>query len=265
MDKQYVGINNEAPQGEEYKFLNNAILRVNPAIQRRLDPVRVGQIAANYSPLVANPIKVSYRDGQYYIFDGLHTRTAEVCVHKTDDFPIFCRIFHGLTEEDEARLFSLQTGYSQPVSMIYRIRALKVAKDPEVLDFLDETEASGFSILLGNICSRNGFISAVCEAFKAYRALGKKDYGRMLRMIHKTWTGENWSVSKYMISGMARFLQMYEVSIPSFVKAFRHVENEDIRREVASFPGMSKEGAFAAAIANIYDMNCPLALQERAN
>ena len=239
MDKQYVGINNEAPQGEEYKFLNNAILRINPEIQRRLDPARVGQIATKYSALVANPIKVSYRDGQYYIFDGIHTR------------------------EDEARLFALQTGYSQPVSMIYRIRALKVAKDPEVLDFLDETEASGFSILLGNICSRNGFISAVCEAFKAYRTLGKKDYGRMLCMIHKTWAGENWSVSKYMISGMARFLQMYDVSIPSFVKAFRHVENEDIRREVASFPGMSKEGAFAAAIASIYDMNCPLALQER--
>ena len=96
---------------EKYVWLNNADLYVNPRIQRKIDPERVRKIASQFSPLVANPIKVSYRDGRYYIFDGMHTRAAIRLLNGSDNFPILCRVYNGLTEEDEARLFAIQFGF----------------------------------------------------------------------------------------------------------------------------------------------------------
>ena len=247
---------------QKYMWLRNTQLQISPRIQRRLDMKRVEEIAANYSTLIANPIKVSFRNGVYYIFDGMHTRTAMVLLQGTDDFPIFCRVYFGLTEEDEARLFAEQFGFSEDIGMWYRLRSLEVAKDPEVLDFLKATRSSGLTITLDRVVAGNGHICAVVAAFKAYRYLGSGEYSRMLKMLYKTWAGESWSLNRYMISGMARFMKMYEVKIPGFVKAFRGVTYQEIRTATVGFPGMTRDGAFAAALAEIYERNSSSALKE---
>ena len=249
-------------ENQKYMWLNNADLQISPRIQRRLDMKRVDDIRGNYSPLIANPIKVSFRDGKYYIFDGMHTRTATAKMQGTDNFPIFCRVYFGLTEEDEARLFAEQFGLSEDITMWYRLRALDVAKDKEVLDFVKVTRASGLSISLDRVVAGNGHISAVVAAFKAYRDLGGDEYCRMLKILYKTWAGESWSLNRYMISGMARFMKMYEVKASSFVKVFREVTYREIKTEVLGFPDMTREGAFAAALAEIYDHNSGSALKE---
>lgn len=253
-----------ATQNEKYMWLNNSELQISPDIQRKLSPMRVSEITANFSPLVANPIKVSFRDGKYYIFDGMHTRTAMCDLHGTDSFPIFCRVYYGLSKEDEARLFAAQFGISEAVPMGYRLRALAVAKDPEVLDFLKITRDSGFAITLGSRLSCNGRISASCQAFKAYRELGGNEYGKMLKILHRTWAGDSWSVSKYMLGGMARFMKMYEVRANSFVKAFREVSKDEIVSEAMRFKSMTKDGAYATALAEIYDRNSTGTLRDIA-
>ena len=249
-------------QNEKYMWLNNADLQISPDIQRKLEPMRVAEIQQKFSPLVANPIKVSFRDGQYFIFDGMHTRMAMCGLNGSEDFPIYCRVYYGLTKEDEARLFAAQFGISKAVPMGYKLRALAVAKDPDVLDFLDVTRNSGFTISLGGHSAHNGNIAATVTAFYAYSELGGEEYGRMLKLIHKTWAGENWTISKYMLSGMSRFVRMYEVKERSFVKAFREVTYAEIRSEADRFAGMTREGAFAAAIAEIYGRNAGGALKE---
>ena len=238
---------------EKYMWLNNSDLQISPDIQRHLNPMRVAKIASEFSPLIANPIKVSYRDGKYYIFDGMHTREAEVIVNGREDFPIFCRVYYELSKKDEARLFAEQFGSSEAVSMGYRLRALEVAEDPAVLEFLDVTRESGFDITLGSHKSCNGRIVATVTAFEAFGNLGSNKYGYMLRLIHKTWAGESWSVNRYILGGMSRFMKTYDVKTNTFVKAFRGVTYEDIRRIAERFPGMTKDGAFASAIADIYD------------
>lgn len=248
---------------EEFKWLNNAELQICPDIQRKLDPERVAEIYADYDSKVANPIKVSFRDGLHFIFDGMHTRAAQVLLNGTDDFPIFCRVYYGLTKEDEARLFSKQFGYSEPVPMINRLRALEVAKDSKVLSFLESTRNSGYTIDLTHRFANNGRISAVCEAFKVFCNAGAEEYVRMLKILHKTWAGEKWSVSKFMLSGMNRFMKMYEVSEKKFVSVFREVTHGDILKVVAKFGGMSRDGAFAAAIAEIFDKCSSGALQAK--
>ena len=225
---------------EKYMWLNNAILQVSPGIQRKLDPVRVAAIERSFSSKIANPIKVSYRDGKYFIFDGMHTRTALCGINGTDDFPIFCRVFYGLTMEDEARLFATQFGIAEDVPMFYRLRALEVAKDKKVLDFLKVTRESGFNISFGKSTGRNGHIAAVCQAFVSFCDLGESEYGRMLRILHRTWAGESWSVSKYMLAGMARFMRMYEFDEESFIAIFRRVKQKEIMNLADQFPSMTR-------------------------
>lgn len=249
-------------QDEQFVWLNNAELQINPKIQRKLSPARVQKIRENFSPLIANPVKVSLRDGKYFIFDGMHTRTALSDLNGTENFPILCRVYTGLTEEDEARLFAMQFGFAEAVPMGYRLRALEVAKDPDVLRFLRATRDSGFKIALGSHHTENGCLAAVCTAYKAYHALGVEEYTRMLVILHKTWAGENWSVTRNMLAGMTRFMQMYEVSTPAFVKALRETTYQDIKDEVDRFRGMSRDGAYAAAIAEIFEFNTTRKLQE---
>ena len=249
-----------ATQNEKYMWLNNAQLQINPRIQRKLSTMRVEKIKENYSPLIANPIKVSFRDGKFYIFDGMHSRTALCGINGTDDFPIFCRVYFGLTEQDEARLFAEQFGFSEPVAMGYRLRALKVADDENVLDFLKATEDCGFGVTLGSSTTTDGHIAAACTAYKAFCNLGASEYKRMMQVLHCTWAGESWSIGRNMLGGMVRFLKMYAVDDETFVKVFRTVTYNEIRTEALRFAGVTKTGAYAMALAEIYEcgVNGPL-------
>ena len=67
-----------------------------------------------------------------------------------------------------------------------------------------------------------------------------------------------------MISGMGRFMKMYQVNTYAFTKAFREVTYNEITKEAERFAGMSKDGAFAAAFAEIYDRNSRNPLKETA-
>ena len=51
-------------KNEKYMWLNNKNLQISPEIQRMLDHARAAKIAANYNPMVANPVKVSCRNGK---------------------------------------------------------------------------------------------------------------------------------------------------------------------------------------------------------
>lgn len=255
-------IRKNVQQDENFVWLNNADLQINPKIQRKLSPARVQRIMENFSPLIANPIKVSFRDDKYYMFDGMHTRTALSGLNGTDDFPILCRVYQGLTEQDEAKLFASQFGFSEPVPMGYRLRALEVAEDPDVLRFIKATQDAGFKMVLGSHSTENGYIAAACTAYKVFHTLGADDYTRMLKMLHRTWAGESWSVTRNMLSGMARFIKMQNLKINDFVKAFRETTCQEIKDEADRFRGMSKDGAYAAALAEIYELNTSASLQE---
>jgi len=252
---------------DSFEWIPVESLMNNSEIQRMLNSQRVHRIVEGFNPLLVNPIKVSERDGKYHVFDGAHTLAVLIEMHRQrgeKDFLVLCRVFHGLKLEDEAKLFASQNGYAEAVQMGYRIRALEVAKDPEVLDFLHVTRESGFTITPGQCVTRNGHIAAVVAAFKAYRQLGAKEYLRMLKAMHKTWAGETWSITKYMLGGMSRFLQMYDVNMNSFVKVFRHITNKDISEKAEKFAGMTRDGAFASAIAEIFDSLSTTPLKARA-
>ena len=93
----------------QIQMVNSRNMVVDYDYQRPLDPIRVKKIAGHFNPCLVNEVKVSYRDGKYYIFDGQHT-TAALRLRNAGDLDISCKVFYGLTREDEAKLFSQQNG-----------------------------------------------------------------------------------------------------------------------------------------------------------
>lgn len=68
----------------------------------------------------------------------------------------------------------------------------------------------------------------------------------------------------WMLGGMSRFLQMYDVNMNSFVKVFRRITNKHIAERAEKFAGMTRDGAFASAIAEIFDSLSATPLKARA-
>lgn len=191
----------------EFTRLPSTVLETDTSYQRRLDMKRVARIVENFDARLVNPVKVSFRDGHYYVFDGAHTLAALKEIHKFDNFPVPCMMFHGLTYEDEAYLFALQRGESKEVAMAARLKALMKSNDVRACDLRRRTDEAGFTLVTGH-SSAKGKISCVAKLWKIYN-ISPELYSETLSLLMQAWHGEPWSLSANIVGGMALFLQVY--------------------------------------------------------
>ena len=88
-------------------------LIVDAKLQRGLDWPRVNRMAAEFDQDALGTLVVSDRsNGFFHIVDGQH-RTEATRIALGEDAVVDCRVFHGLTREDEARLFRLYNNTSK--------------------------------------------------------------------------------------------------------------------------------------------------------
>ena len=239
----------------EIASLNSEQLELDYSYQRPTEPERVREIVSQFDPALVNLVKVSARDGHYYVFDGGHTLAALRKVNGKKSFPVLCKVYYGLTYEDEAILFAKQQGNAKKVGIPYKLRALEAAGDLETVDFLDRTRKSGFEITPGTRTVRDGNITAVKRAYDAYRQLGPERYERMMRLVKETWNGESWSVGQSMLGGLSEFYRAYGDHLREnrFVSKLAGVSRTAIDREASSYYGMSATIARALAIGKFYN------------
>ena len=112
---------------------NNPFIHVNPPYQlmvihssklvyprelyqRGVERKRVELIAAHFNEYVANEPKVSFRNGQFIVTDGQHTIEGRILRNGGKDLPILCKVYTGMTVEQEALLFAEQNGFSAPLT-----------------------------------------------------------------------------------------------------------------------------------------------------
>ena len=84
--------------------------------QRPLQSDEVKEIIAQFSPYLLNEPKVSFRNGKYYVFDGQHTIISLLEMNEGKHIAIRCKVYYGMTEQEEAKLFSMQTGAGRKLS-----------------------------------------------------------------------------------------------------------------------------------------------------
>ena len=181
----------------EEKVINSAFLEIPADYQRDLSIPNVEKMSAEFTELIANPPKVSYRDGHYFVFDGQHTLVTRKSMNGGADLPIICKVYTGLTKEEEAILFSKQTGVSRPLTAGAELRAALVGKDAESIAFLNATESTGLQLGLDSyrapwkiICIRTAFLrSGILQGMVRFVALYQGEYDperlvKRLQTIH---------------------------------------------------------------------------------
>lgn len=218
--------------------INSAFLEVPAEYQRRLQMSKVRQMVAEFNDIIVNPPKVSYRDGHYIVFDGQHTVMGLKTRNNNEDLPIVCRVYTGLTKEEEALLFAQQTGASTPLSAGAKLRAKLVGKDAESLAFLAATEAAGLQ--LGFDSSRAGRkIVCIRTAYKEYQERGADLYTEGLRVISEAWDGIPDSLRSGIIQGVMRFVSVYngEYKYDRLVKRLRTTQPLKIVHDADAMSG----------------------------
>lgn len=229
-------MNGIVTQGKLYeeKVINSAKLVIpRDLYQRGLDNKRVREIAASFDECIANEPKVSARDGKFYVFDGQHTIAARKMRGGGHDLPILCKVYTGLSEQDEAILFAQQTGFAAKVYPGAKIRALVFAGDPDATSFLEATESAGLSLSFNQSRGQNR-IGCVSTAYEAFKSAGAELYIEALRVIAAAWDGHKDSLRAETVQGVTEFIKLYhdEYSPKRLVSRCRRYDPMHICRSV---------------------------------
>ena len=240
----------------EYKRMPAAWLETDFSYQRKIDAARVERIVNSFDPRLANEVKVSFRDGKFYVFDGAHTLSALKRIHGEETFMVDCKVYYGLSYEDEAYLFALQSGESKDVAFNTRLRALMISGSQEATDFRAHTARAGFQLADGAGSATKNTIAAIAKAYRLYKEYSPEQYVQILQLIADTWNGAAWSVTGYLLGGVAVFLREYgeEYSRTRFIKRLRSATYETLRDEARRQQRGSSDVAHALAIVKLYNL-----------
>lgn len=214
-------------------LINSADLIIpRDTCQRKLKIGRAKRICLEFNEYIANEPKVSCRDGKYYVFDGQHTIAARKLRNGGNDLPILCKVYYGLSEQEEAFLFAMQHGISAPVSTGYRIRSLVFSKQPEAVAFKEATEELGIALDYDHEkgAMRIGCIKA---ALKAYQSFGKELYQEALKILIEAWGDDPDALRRENVVAMTRFVDLYRKELDRYrlISCLRHTDPLTIWRE----------------------------------
>ena len=194
----------------------------------------------------ANEPKVSFRNGRYYVTDGQHTIEARILRNGGKHLPILCKIYTGLTMQQEALFFAEQNGHAAPLTAGIKLRAKVVGEDAPSVAFLAATNRVGLDFNYDSLQLSDYRISCVGTALKLYNQMGEKIYCEALRLIVAAWEGKPDSFRASVLRGMMHFVELYhgEFSEERLIRALRSVHPMEIYRSgmdnPAKLPGWKK-------------------------
>lgn len=140
-------------------------LGVDREVQRYEDPAKTARIKRDFNESALGIITISQRDdGTYHIADGQH-RVSAARDKMGDDYQVDCKIFVGLSREEEALLFRILNDTNRPRPFdIFRVRVIE--QDPVAVEILKIIEAYGWRLSTSN---ETGAFAAVVSAEHIYK------------------------------------------------------------------------------------------------
>lgn len=200
------------------KVVGKAVLKTIPvdaiqfdsAYQRALSRPWIQQHLP-FDEQLAGAIVLSSRAGGPYCIDGGH----RVGLAKESHVPtINAYIIDGLTQKDEARLFTQYQRERRALTAWALYRADLVAEDPETIDVQGIVLRAGYRI--DEKASNDSIITAVDSLRYIYRhGNGAELLARTLELVKRIWYGEPKALSGQSLKGLALFLS-FAVGQPGF-------------------------------------------------
>ena len=203
----FIGIN---PPYQLSVIHSSKLIYPREIYQRGVERKRVELIARDFNEYIVNEPKVSFRNGRYYVMDGQHTIEGCILLNGGEDRPILCKVYTGLTMEQEALLFAEQNGHAAPLSAGIKLRAKVVGGDAPSKAFVAATKRVGLSLNYDSMQLSDYRISCVGTALKLYDQLGEEIYCEALRHIVEAWEGRPDSFRAAVLRGVMYFVQVYK-------------------------------------------------------
>ncbi len=193
-----------------YKLMeiNSRDLEIPEVYQRRLNNNRVSRIVAGFDERIANEPKVSLRNGNYFVFDGQHTISARKKMNGNADLNILCKVYYDMTEDEEARLFAMQTGESAVLTPSAKLRANLHGNDADSLAFVEATRKAGLNIGYER-ADGNGRITCINTAFAEFKRVGAEIYTEALTVMREAWNGAPDSLRADLVQSIVMFVELY--------------------------------------------------------
>ena len=206
----FIGIN---PPYQLSVIHSSKLIYPREIYQRGVERKRVELIARDFNEYIVNEPKVSFRNGG-------------------KDLPILCKVYTGLTMEQEALLFAEQNGHAAPLSAGIKLRAKVVGGDAPSKAFVAATNRVGLSLNYDSMQLSDYRISCVGTALKLYDQLGEEIYCEALRHIVEAWEGRPDSFRAAVLRGVMYFVQLYhgQYSAERLVRALSGVHPMEIYR-----------------------------------
>lgn len=239
----------------EYKQLNSKFIVADNEYQRVIDARRVNKIVSNFNADLVNPLKVSHRDGKYYVFDGQHTLATLKAKNGGKDLMVDCKVYEGLTKVEEAKLFTEQNGISRTVKSTAKFRALQFMGDVDICEMVTLTAAAGFCVDFKDNPAGNHIV-AVTKLFKMFKNLSGAEFTDALSIIREAWGGVKESVCTEMLGGMYLFYRTYKGRFKrdKLVERLAAVSPKVLVREGKAFSS-GGDLRFARQILAVYNKN----------
>ena len=172
--------------------------------QKDLNIERVKRIVEKFDIHRMRPIDVSFRDGEYWVFDGQHRANAYYLMGLNE---IPAVIHKGLTYQEEAYLFARQQEDVGSVNTNHKWNALREAGDPETMDIIKLCKDWGFVVLQRNNHGNN--IKCVKTLRDLYREFGPEKLGTILMCVKNSWQYMDHSTDVAIIAGIAKLARAY--------------------------------------------------------
>lgn len=235
--------------------LHSSVL-LSDIYQRDLNIPRVKKIVKEFNPALANPIKVSHRDGLFYVIDGQHTLAALRMINDGRDLNVNCLVYEGLSQQEEAYLFAQQTGIASKVDSDHKLQALYIAKNPGILDMHEIVNSLGFIFDFSTTKAAKRIISGA-SLWRMYNRSTRQEFIDSLEIVRDAWKFKPDSLRREILNGVNSFY-IYpdykgKINKKLAVQKLGAVEPLVIIREGRSFMPKFGDHRYAKPIAEIYN------------
>ena len=196
----------------EFKLIPIKNLVSNQDYQRGLSENHILKAAENFDVRQINPVKVSHRDGQYYVINGQHTIEIVALVSNSRETPVWCMIYEEeLSYQTEAQIFADQQKYVKALVPIETFKAHLEAGNEKQLTI--QQIVHSYDLEIGATNNNTATICAVSALEYIYDKYGVHALDRTIRMCVSTWEGEANSFSANIIKAIAMLINTYKEAL----------------------------------------------------